>query len=165
MLAALQNGNNNPGPMPEAEEERCKAGMPREKIAEERIWNNRPDGFAIKMPTSAKMGEFVILDFKRMSDVTDQYMTRAKLNAQDLYYDLAYFKVPQAGIESIRSKLVFKIFDEYANILKGMYNTKFNGRPKDSDVYTQTDSAPGGPMPPLITSLQAINVQSHRWLG
>jgi len=74
------------------------------------------------------------------------------LNEQDLYYNLAYFKVPQAGIESIRSKLAFKIFDEYTNILKGMYNTKFNGRPKDSDVYTQTDSAPGVPMPPLITS-------------
>ena len=29
------------------------------------------------MPTSAKMGEFVILDFKRMSDVTDQYVTNA----------------------------------------------------------------------------------------
>jgi len=71
-------------PMPESEEERCKAGMPREKIAEERIWNKRPDGLAIKMPTSAKMGEFVILDFKRMSDVTDQYMTRAKQVASSI---------------------------------------------------------------------------------
>ena len=87
-----------------------------------------------------------------MSDVTDQYVTRAKkcsgspicvhkvvtrtnawplgwsvrqrsfiaaarsLNEEDLHENLAYFKVPQAGIESIRSKLVFKIFDEYENI-------------------------------------------------
>ena len=36
-----------------------------------------------------------------------------------------------------------------------MYSTRFNGRPKDSDVYAQTDSAQGGTMPPLITSLQA----------
>ena len=30
------------------------------------------------MPTSEKLGEFVILEFKRMSDVTDQCVTRAK---------------------------------------------------------------------------------------
>jgi hypothetical protein len=47
------------------------------------------------------------------------------LNEQDLHDNLAYFKVPQAGIESIRSKLVFKIFDEHANILKDMYSTRF----------------------------------------
>ena len=45
------------------------------------------------------------------------------LNEEGLYENLAYFKVPEAGIESIRSKLAFKIFDEYANILKGMYST------------------------------------------
>ena len=39
--------------------------------------NKRSDGLAIKMPTSEKLGEFVILEFKRMSDVTDQYVTRS----------------------------------------------------------------------------------------
>ena len=38
----------------------------------------KPDGLTIKMPTLEKVGEFVILEFKRMSDVTDQYVTRAK---------------------------------------------------------------------------------------
>ena len=66
----------------------------------------------------------------------------------------SYFKVPLSDIESIRSRLDFKIFDEYVNILKGMYSTRFNGCPKDSDVYDQTDSSPDGPMTPLITSLQ-----------
>ncbi len=51
------------------------------------------------------------------------------LNEQDLHDNLPYFKVPQGDIDSIRSKLVFKIFDEYPNILKGMYSTRFNGRP------------------------------------
>ncbi len=51
------------------------------------------------------------------------------LNEKDLHDNLGYFKVPQTGIDSIRSKLVFKIFDEYANILKGMYSTRFNGHP------------------------------------
>jgi hypothetical protein len=77
------------------------------------------------------------------------------LHKQDLHDNLAYFKVPQACIESIRSKLGFKIFDEYANILKGMYSTRFNGCPRDNGTHDQTDSAPGGPIPLLITSLQA----------
>ena len=76
------------------------------------------------------------------------------LNEEDLHENLSYFKVPQEGIESIRSKLAFKIFDEYANIMKGMYTTRFNGCPKDNDVYDQTNSVPGGTMSPLITSLQ-----------
>jgi hypothetical protein len=77
------------------------------------------------------------------------------LNEKDLHNNLAYFKVPQAGIESIRSKLAFRIFDEHANILKGMYSTRFNRRPKDNDTHVQMDTAPSGPLPPLITSLQA----------
>ena len=52
------------------------------------------------------------------------------LNEKNQHDDLAYFKIPPAGIESITSKLAFKIFDEYANILKGMYNTRFNGCPE-----------------------------------
>jgi hypothetical protein len=48
------------------------------------------------------------------------------LNGQDLHDNLAYFKVPQAGIDCIRSKLAFKIFDEYTNILKGMYTGGIN---------------------------------------
>jgi hypothetical protein len=176
--------------MIEAEENRYKTGAPKETIAEERIWKKRPDGLGIKMPTLDTAGEFVILEFKRMSDVTDQYITRARnvavsqyasikalertlgpqgwsvsqrsfiagarsLNEQDLHDNLTYFKVPQAGIESIRSKLAFKIFDEYAKILKGMYSTRFSGRPRDNGTHDQKDTAPSGSMPPLITSLQA----------
>ncbi len=132
-----------------------------------------------------------MLEFKRMSSVTDQYVKRAKhvaeaqyasiksalqrtlglqgwtvtqksfiagvrsLDEGDLHDNLTYFKVPQAGIDSIRSKLAFKIFDEYANILKGMYSTRFNGHPKNKGDHDQMDTAPGGPSPPLITSLQA----------
>ena len=60
------------------EEERYTLGTPRETIVEERIWNKRPVGFVIKMSTRENTGEFVILEFKKMSDVTDQYVTRAK---------------------------------------------------------------------------------------
>ncbi len=118
--------------------------------------NKGPGGFAIKKPTETKGGEFVILEFKHKSCVTDQYVKRAKqvaetqyatiksalqrtlgfqgwtvkqksfivgarcLDEGDLHDNLTYFKVPQVGIDSIRSKLDFKIFDEYASILKGI---------------------------------------------
>ncbi len=51
-------------PITEAEEERYKAGIPREKIAIERIWNKRLDGFAIKMPTTER------LDFERSANLS-----------------------------------------------------------------------------------------------
>ena len=55
------------------------------------------------------------------------------LNEQDLHDNLAYFKDPQAGIESIRSKLAFKIFDEYANILKGIWQPNNIRLPKEKE--------------------------------
>jgi hypothetical protein len=63
--------------------------------------------------------------------------------------------IPQAGIDSIRTKLSFKILEEYANILKSMYSTRLNGRPKNKGDHDQKDTVPGGPSPPFITSLQA----------
>jgi hypothetical protein len=168
-----------------------------ETIALDRLWKKLPDGFAIKKPTDTKGGELVILEFKHMSYVTDQYVKRAKhvaeaqykplkstlqktlglqgwtvtqksfiagarsLNEQDLHDNLAYFKVLQVGIDSIRSKLAFKIFDEYANILKGMYSTRFNGRPKNKGDHDQMDTVPDGPSPPLITSLSKPDGQTR----
>ena len=88
-----------------------------------------------------------------MSCVTDQFLAGARsLNEKDLHDNLAYFKVPEAGIDSMKSKLSFKIFDEYADILKGMYSTRFNGRPKNKGDHDQMDTAPGGSSPPFITS-------------
>jgi hypothetical protein len=51
------------------------------------------------------------------------------LNEEELKKNLAYFEVPSASVEPIRAKLAMKILDEYANILKGMYSIRFNGRP------------------------------------
>jgi hypothetical protein len=70
-------------------------------------------------------------------------------SCQEWSYKSDCKKTPEADIESIRSKLVCKIFDEYANI-----SVRFNGRPRNSDPYDQTDSVPGGTMPPFITFLQ-----------
>ena len=72
-------------PMTETEEKRYTADIPKEKIALERIWNKRPDGFVIKMPTTETAGELVILEFKRMNCVTDQYVKRARNVAEAQY--------------------------------------------------------------------------------
>ena len=50
------------------------------------------------------------------------------LNEEEIKENLEYFKVPSVSIESIRTKLDMTIFDEYANILKGLYSIRFNGR-------------------------------------
>jgi hypothetical protein len=110
------------------------------------------------MSTDTKPGELVILEFKHMSCVPDQYVRRSRnvaetqyasikstlvqtldrqgwtvnqknfitgarsLNEKDLHDNLSYFKVPEEDIDSIRSKLVLKIFDEDAKNLKDMYS-------------------------------------------
>ena len=80
-MQTLENatmGQEKTRPLTEAEERKRKTGTPIEKILQDRIWNKRPDGFPIKMPTKEKADEVVILEFKRMSCVTDQYVKRAR---------------------------------------------------------------------------------------
>ena len=72
------------------------------------------------------------------------------LNEEEPKKNLEYFKVPSASVEPIRSKLAMKIFDEYANILKGTYSIRFNGR---SDHGGNPTRPALGPTPPLINSL------------
>jgi hypothetical protein len=53
------------------------------------------------------------------------------------------------------------IFDEYANILKGMYSIRFNGRPDSGGTSARPDTGSSDhgeapdrdPIPPLINSL------------
>ncbi len=42
----------------------------------------------IKIPREDKLGEFVILEFKRMSDVTENYLTRVKGKEEGQYVSL-----------------------------------------------------------------------------
>ena len=86
------------------------------------------------------------------------------LNEAELKTNLEIFDVPSAIIEPIRTKLAMTIFDEYANILNGMYSIRFNGK---SDLggtsarpdtgrpdHRETPARPArDPMPPLINSL------------
>ena len=190
-------------PLTEAEKVRRQQGIPHERIAEDRLWNKRPDGIAFKMPEDSSSGVLCLLEFKRMSDVTSNYIVRAKsaaetqyeslrtalsktlhrsgwvvhqrsfiagarsLNEAELKANLKYFQVPSASIEPIRTKLAMTIFEEYANVLKGMYSIRFNGRSGDlgssparpisekSDRQEAPVRPAGAPMPLLINSLTA----------
>jgi hypothetical protein len=88
------------------------------------------------------------------------------LNEEKLKKTLTYFEVPRTSIEPIRSKLAMKIFDEYANVLKGMYSIRFNGRSDHGGAsarpahgrsdHGDASACPAwGPTPPLINSLTA----------
>ena len=88
------------------------------------------------------------------------------LNEEELKENLEYFKVPSESVESIRTKLAMTLFDEYTNILKGMYSTRFDGRSDLGGTSARPDTgrsdhgeAPArparDPMSPLINSLTA----------
>ena len=75
-----------------------------------------------------------------------------EVNEQDLLRNLEFLKVPHTGIETIRSKLAMKIFDECTNVLKDMYSVRFNGRPADRDDSMKAQLVPCGPTPPVLPS-------------
>jgi hypothetical protein len=67
---------------------------------------------------------------QRQSWKTDQvsFITDARtVDKQDFHSNMKFFGVPEASISSIYSKLAMRTFDVYANILKCMYSTRFNG--------------------------------------
>jgi hypothetical protein len=95
------------------------------------------------------------------------------LNEEELKENLEYFKGPSVSIDSIRTKLAMTIFDEYANILKGMYSIRFNGRsdPGGTSSRPDTGSSDHGetptrpdrdPIPPLINSLTSWQTNKFR---
>ena len=59
-----------------------------EQMAQDRLWNKRPDGIAIKMPTKTRAGVVCLLEFKHMSDVTNHYIVRSKRVAESQYASL-----------------------------------------------------------------------------
>ena len=100
-------------------------------------------------------------------------MGARSLNEVEIKENLEYFKVPSTRVELIRTKLAMTIFDEYANILKDMYSTRFNGRTDLGDTSVRPDTgrsdhgeAPArparGPIPPLINSLTACQPNKNR---
>ena len=60
------------------------------------------------------------------------------LNEQDLRNNLKFFKVPEVSFESIRTKLVMEIFDEYSTVLRCMYSTRCNGCTGRSEDFSRS---------------------------
>jgi hypothetical protein len=64
------------------------------------------------------------------------------IDKQDFRKNLKSFGVPEASISSIYSKLAMRTFDVYANILKWMCRTRFNGGATGSAVSTDAQLTP-----------------------
>ncbi len=63
------------------------------------------------------------------------FITGARsVDKQDFRKNLKFFGVPEASISSIYSKLAMRTFNVYANILKYMYSTRFNGGTTGSEA-------------------------------
>ena len=75
-------------PLTQAENRRIQGGQSKEAVAKERFGRLRPDGIAVLPPVGNKAGVFCILEHNRMSDVCDQYLTRAKHTEEDQYESL-----------------------------------------------------------------------------
>ena len=75
-------------PLTQTEETGRQKGIPHEQIAQDRLWNKRPDGIAFKVPTKAGAGVICLLEFKRMSDVTNHYIVSAKRVTEVQYTSL-----------------------------------------------------------------------------
>jgi hypothetical protein len=70
------------------------------------------------------------------------------VDKRDFSKNMRFFRVPEASIKSIYSKLLMRVFDVYVNILKCMYSTRFNG----GATRSQT-SSDAQPTPCVVTSL------------
>jgi hypothetical protein len=77
------------------------------------------------------------------------FITGARsVDKQDLIKNLKFFRVPEASINSIYSKLVMRVFDVYSNTLKCMYIIRFIGGTTRSEA-----SSDAQPTPSVVTSL------------
>ena len=75
-------------PLTQTEARKIQEGQPQEVVTGERFWRLRPDGITVLPPAGNKAGVFCILEHMWMSDVCDQYITRAKHTAEDQHVSL-----------------------------------------------------------------------------
>ena len=85
------------------------------------------------------------------------------MNEQDLRKNLKFFKVPEASIESIYSKLTMRVFDVYANILKCMYSTRFSGGPSKLEASPEAQPTPIVVTPLIRTIDTSRPDKNKRW--
>jgi hypothetical protein len=70
------------------ESKRIQEDQSRETMTKDTFCRMRPDGIAVLPPVGNKAGIFCILEYNRMSDVTDQYLLRFKSTSENQYESL-----------------------------------------------------------------------------
>jgi hypothetical protein len=76
------------------------------------------------------------------------FITGARsVDKREFNKNMRFFRVLEVSINSIYSKLTMRTFDVYANILKCMYSTRFNGGSTRSET-----SSDAQPTPCVVTS-------------
>ena len=75
-------------PLTPVENKRIKEGIPRETVVKESFCRMRPDGISVLPPEGDTTGTFCILEHKRMSDVCERYLVRAKSTVENQYSSL-----------------------------------------------------------------------------
>ena len=90
LLMELSKGTRDQAPLLTIRTE-TNNGSPNKGLSStNRFWRLRPDGLAFRLPTKTSAGTLCILEFKRMSDVTDQYLTRTRSRVQNQYGSLKW---------------------------------------------------------------------------
>jgi hypothetical protein len=75
-------------PLTQEEDRRVQEGQSKETIVKERFCRMRSDGITVLPPVGNKTDVFCILEYKRMSDVGDRYLIRAKSTTENQYTSL-----------------------------------------------------------------------------
>ena len=71
------------------------------------------------------------------------FITGARsVDKQDFRANMKLFGVPEVSIGSIYSKLTMRTFDVYANVLKCMYSTRFNGSATGPEASADAQPTP-----------------------
>ncbi len=71
------------------------------------------------------------------------FITGARsIDKEDFRRNMKFFGVPEGSISSLYSKLTMRTFDVYANILKCMYSTRFNGDTTRSETSSDAQPTP-----------------------
>jgi hypothetical protein len=75
-------------PLTSGEDRRIKEGIPKGTVVKESFWRMGPDGIAVLPPVGNTTGTFCILENKRMSDVCERYLVKAKSTVENQYSSL-----------------------------------------------------------------------------
>jgi hypothetical protein len=75
-------------PLTPGEDRRIKEWIPKETVVKESLWWMWSDGIEVLPPVGNTTGSFCILEHKRMSDVCERYLVRAKSTDENQYSSL-----------------------------------------------------------------------------